>query len=386
MKRIYMAFLSLFIVLLLAAFPVFANESKNVVLPASETVDHDYFGAGENVTVSGVVNGDAYVAGGTVVIDGTINGDLLTAGGTVTIAGNIQGDVRTAGGNISVSGAEIGGNVTAGGGQITIDRSTVIQGSIVGGGGSMQIFAPIGRGATVGGGTVLLANKIGGDVTAGTGQLTLSSGAEISGNLTYWSENKASISEGATISGTIKQEIPPKDKDGEAAAKGIVAAFVGLALFFKISEIAATVIIGVIVLLLFPVFVQKSSEVARGRFWTALLVGFFAVILIPTAGVILLITIFGIPLAILLFIFFVIELWVAKLFSMVAIGDAVLTRTKTKVHPVVAFVLGLIIFELLSLIPVIGWILQIAAVLTGFGSLLILKREYYLTLRSKKQI
>jgi hypothetical protein len=386
MRKVLTLFLSLFVVLFLIAVPVFAQTSnKNVVLRSSETVDRDYFGGGETVTISGTVNGDAYVAGGTVLVDGTINGDLLAAGGTVTISGTVTGDIRIAGGNISLSGANIGGNVTAGGGQITVDSSTVIRGSIVAGGGNLQILAPIGRGATIGGGTVILGNTIGGDVIAGTGQLTLSNSAVIDGDLTYWSENKAAIADEATISGTVKQEMPPK-RDGEEAAKGAAAAFAGFALFLKFADFAATFLVGLVLILLFPYFMKRSSEALRNKLGIAFVVGLVAVMVMPVLGIILLITILGIPLALLVFAVFAIELWLAKIFAMYAIGDAVLERTKTKTHGVLALIIGLVIYEVLTLVPVLGWLLQTVAIVSGFGVLLIMKREYYTMLHSKKQI
>ena len=72
-------FLPVFSAFLILIFPlsIFAQTNdptrgKTVILSKDQIIDHDYFAAGDTVTIDGTVNGDAYVAGGQVNINGVI--------------------------------------------------------------------------------------------------------------------------------------------------------------------------------------------------------------------------------------------------------------------------------------------------------------------------
>lgn len=387
MKKILTAFFCLILIFSAFTLPAFAQSKDNVVLQKSEVINHDYFGGGERVEIAGTVNGDAYVGGGTVIVDGTINGDLLAGGGNITISGTINGDVRTAGGNIIFSQANISGNTTIGGGQITIDKSTVIHGSVVAGGGSIQIFAPIGRGATIGGGTVLIGNLINGDVLAGVGELTMSSDAKINGNLTYWSEDKAVISQGATISGTTKHEIPPKeDRKAYSVGKTAGAAALGILFILKLVDFTWLLVIGLALVLLVPNYMTRSSEYTRKNFGWALLIGLIAVIILPVIGLILFVTLVGIPAALILFFIFILTLWIARILAIFALGQFVMLKMGGSKSQGWIYIAGLAIYFVLSLIPVINFITDMIITLAGIGTLIAMKKEYYTELRKKKII
>lgn len=386
MKKVGILILSFVFVSLLIVLPVFAaDKTKNITLSSSEIVNHDYFAAGDTVHVSGTVNGDAYVGGGTIIVDGTINGDLIAGGGNITIAGNIQGDVRAGGGNITITRATVGGNITAGGGNVTIDKTSNIQGSLVAGGGNVQILAPISKGATIGGGTVLVDNSINGNVLAGVGQLTLSQNAKILGDLTYWSENKADIANGATVSGTTKQEIP-REKDqmraynvGKNVSSGIAGFFVAL----KFLDVVLLLIIGIVFIHFLPNFTIRTSDYVRTRLGWALLIGLITFILLPVVGIILFVTILGIPIALTLFITFFISVWIGRIFAIYAIGRFIMSKTSNKKAKTLAYVTGLIVYFILNIIPIVNFLTDLAVVLAGVGALLATKREYYLDLRKK---
>lgn len=387
MKKIAILVLALVFVAFFATLPVFAAEKpKNIVLPASETVDHDYFAGGDSVRVSGTVNGDAYVGGGTVIVDGKINGDLISGGGSITITGNIQGDVRVGGGNITLTGANVGGNITAGGGNITIDKSTIVQGSLVAGGGNIQILAPIGRGATIGGGTILIANTVGGSILAGGNELSLSQDARIAGDLTYWSENEVNIASGATVSGTVKQETPRTKNQVQARDIGnaVSGAIVGITLTIKVADFAWLLIVGLALIYFLPSFTLRTSDFVKNKFGWAFLIGLITLITVPVLGIILFITLLGIPAAFVLFFVFFLTLWVGRVFAIYTLGRFILNKANKKTAKGWAYAAGLAVYLVLTIIPLVGFLMDLLVMLSGVGALLATKREYYLDLKRKK--
>ena len=178
-------------------------------MPASQVVDGDYFAFGETVEISGTINGDLYASGGQVVIDGQVNGDVIVAGGRVSLSGTVSQDVRAAGGQVTIAG-NVGRNLTVAGGNVEIASSAVVRGGVVAAGGSVDLAAPIGSAAKIAAGTLTIANRIDGNVEAAVGTLRIASKAEIAGNVTYWSGQEASVSEGARISGKIVRNVPPE--------------------------------------------------------------------------------------------------------------------------------------------------------------------------------
>jgi hypothetical protein len=383
MKKLFLLVLSFLFSFTVFTSPAFAQgDETHVVLKEDQTINSDYFASGDTVTILGTINGDAYVAGGTIFFDGTVNGDIIAAGGTITIRGTAQ-NVRVAGGTIMVDGT-IERNLTVTGGTITISDGTQLAGSLVAGGGTITVSSPIGKGATIGGGTVTIAEAINGNVFAGVGELILAPQAQVSGDLTYASKEEARISEGATVSGKLTHTIPDKPKREDAQET-----FLGLgqvALFFKLFNAVSMLIIGLLLIGLAPVFVKRVADGIVAKPWQSLGVGIVTLILAPIVFVILLLTIIGIPLAFIFLTLYLITLCFAKLFVIYLLGERIGRTLHPKLHIMLMFLIGLVIYEIITFIPIVGWLVELAALVFGLGSLLIQKKELYSSLRKAKTI
>jgi cytoskeletal protein CcmA (bactofilin family) len=382
---------ALVLCLILLATPavIFAsnfNSNELVILPSQETINSDYFGAGETVVLQGVVNGDVYVAGGNVTIDGTVNGDLIAAGGNIIVNGPVTGDIRVAGGNISMNGS-LEKNLTAIGGTINLSRDSSIRGSVVIAGGQMTLLGPVGKGATLAGGQVALANSIGGDITAGVGKLTLNPGANIKGSLNYWSEDEASILPEASISGQITRHSPPvKSEDRELARERGTAALAGISVVFKLLSFLSALLLGFILLHFLPIYTRRTTETITQKLWPSLGTGFLTLVISPFIILTLLITLIGIPLAIVYLFILIFDLWLAKIFVSLVIGFFILNYFTKKINPYLALTVGLIVYYLISLIPFIGGLVGFITGLIGLGAIILTKRNYYLEMRQKKVV
>lgn len=387
MKKV-IALISAFIVtILIAASPVLAqtvNSGDNQVLERNQTINGDYFSAGEKVTLSGTVNGDAYVAGGNVLVDGTINGDLIAAGGNVIIRGTVMDDIRVAGGNVTVS-SQVGKNLTVLGGSVTISENSEIAGSLVAGVGNLQILAPITRGMTIGAGTVLIGNSVGGDITAGVGEMSFSQDASVAGNLEYWSEFDAEIPQGASISGSITKHAPPQGttKAAESAVKGV---FEAISIGVTLASFLSALVLGLLLIKFAPRYIENVSDNVLNAPARSLLYGLIFLVVVPVLAFFLFITLLFIPLSIVIMILYFLAMYVSKIFVAYALGRKVAEALNVKWAKGLVYLAGLVIFYLVTAIPVIGWIISLAALLLGLGALIISKNHYYNTLTSKKII
>ena len=114
--------------------------------------------------------------------------------------------------------------------------------------------------------------------------------------------------------------------------------------------------------------------------------GFLFLISVPIIVVLLAVTLVGIPLAILLFVAFIFMLLFAKIFTAVAFGSWVLQKFGQKQNPYFSLTVGLLLLSVLKLIPFLGMVLSLVITLFGLGAYAISKRNYYISLRSKKII
>jgi len=388
MRKVFFILICLLVIYPILAIPVFAQESANSsTLPIGETSEKDYLAANETVIISGTVMGDAYIAGGSLTIDGTITNDLIAGGGNLLITGDVNGDVRVAGGNVTFSGAKVGGNITVLGGQIIIDNSTSVGGSIAGAGGNIQILSPVPGEINIAGGNIVIGNTVGGDVNAATGELSIASNASVAGDLTYWSENEANISSTASISGLITREAPPSNYDEKVDEKKVAAGITGALFFIKLFDSIMLLIVGLIFIALFPIYADKVTKQIKSNFGMSLLLGLAAVILIPIVSLIIALTLFGIPLSIFIIALYLAMIWFVKIFSLLIIGRFILDKTNnTKKGYAWALIIGTVIYFILGLLPIISFFVDIVIVLAGTGGFIATKKSYYSELRSKKII
>ena len=383
MHRITLWVLFIFLVftMVLFAFPKksFAESNFNTgntpTLPKSQTINEDYFTSGGTVMVLGTVTGDIYAAGGNVLINGTVNGDVLVIGGNVTVNGSVGGDVRVVGGQVTI-GANVGKNVTTVGGSIAIQDPAKIAGSLVAVGGSISVLAPIGKGATFAGNQVTIDTAVGGNVNAGVQQLQVSSGSHIAGSLNYWSNTKANIPSGAVVKGVTYHYTPynaPQNRQNTQAV------FNGFNLVWGFISVVSAFIIGVLFLWLMPVYMGSITHIISSQLGTSLLIGLVSIIVIPIAFVFLLVTIVGIPLAFILLGVFMIWVYLNKIFISFAIGRKLLPEKN-----VLALLVGLVIYGVISIIPILGGIWGFVSLCVGLGAFILLERELYPQARAKK--
>ncbi len=351
---------------------VFAGEEvKNIVVRKGEIVDHDFFAAGDSVTISGVVNGDVYAAGATVSVDGIINGDLIVGAGVVTLSGEVSDDVRVGGGNIFISGI-IGKNLTVGGGSLIVTSEAEIGGSLLAFTGSLDIKGPIGREANVFAGKAVFSNQVGGDLKGSIEELVLTSEAQILGNLEYESAKEATIDEDASVVGeTTYKFVEKKEVKFEKFAPKLGPAILGIAkikLYLNFFSFVISLIFGLVFLYFFPKRIEGINKILTSRSWGSLGVGLLTVILFPMALVFLTITIIGIPFMLLLIPLFTFLVYFSKIFASFVVGRKLLLRFEMKKSWNWALLVGLIVYYLLRLVPVISPIAGFAFTTLGLGA------------------
>ena len=350
-----------------------------VGVPAGRVIDRDAFAAGPLVEISGTVNGDVYAAGGQVLIDGRVNGDVLVAGGRVMLSGAVAQNVRVAGGQVTFSGT-VGRNVTVFGGNVELTPGAMITGSLVVAGGNVHLAAPLGGGATVAAASLILSNRVGGEVQAAVGALRIGPKADIRGRVAYMSQREASVDPGARIE-KLTRLVPPAIP--RPSPRRIFAVFAAVTFVVMAVSFVSTLVLGLLSLRFLPRYHEAAVRTLREQPWVSIGVGFVAAVLTPVATAILFATVLGIPLALILAAVYPILLYWGRIFALHRLGEALCRLFRASPRPGWALVLGLVVYYPLALIPVLGGGVMLVVVLSGLGAEVIARKNLYLAARTQ---
>jgi hypothetical protein len=318
-----------------------------------------------------------------------VNGDLLVAGGTIHIAGKVSQNVRAAGGNVNISGI-VGKNVSVFGGNISVDPSAKLNGNLTSAAGNITLSAPVAGDVTLGSGNTTVSTTIGGNMETAAGKLLLTPGARISGNLTYWSNNLADIQTGATVSGSISRMDVPRTAEisgnREEIAKNVTAGITGLIMAVRIIGLISSLIIGLLVFNIFPVYAGNVAVRFVSQPWKSMGIGFLVAVTVPVAAIMLVFTVVGMPVAFFIFVMYLILMYLAQLVTALSVGQLILNQFNRKAAISWVFILGISVYFLVSLVPFLGKFILFFANLISVGAIITEKVAIYNQLKAKRLV
>jgi len=361
MKKYLGLFVGLVLLLPVTAFGA-EFRAGDKTLNATETIQDNLYMAGGNLNLMGTVDGDLIVAGGTINILGTVTGDVLAAGGTINISGQVGGDIRAVGGTIMING-QTSGEVVLTGGDLSVANG-----------------ASIGKNAYLIGGKISMDGLVGKNLEIRSSKIALGSTAKIAGNFNYYSQKEADIVSGAKINGDVIFH-PEQIKKPTYAHKFPWLAFIT---FWWLVGIAGATILA---WLLYYLWTNESKDMiatAMSSPGRELLRGFILLFMIPITTIICLITVIGLPLAIMSSFFFialtVLAAAVSGLLTASLIARFLFKKKEAGLNWWLIF-LGVLALAIIKLIPLVGWIISFLIYLTAFG---LLTNKIYKKLLSDK--
>jgi hypothetical protein len=358
-----------------------APRNERAVLQAGQVVQGDYFAFGPHVEISGVVNGDLYAAGGDVLVDGVVNGDVIVAGAKVMLSGSVAQDARIAGAQVTVSGT-IGRSATIGGADVHLTETAQVRDNLLVGGGNLQLAGAIGRDARVGAWQATLSNNIERDLIVAAESVRLTSKAIVGGKLRYWGETPPSIDEAATVRGAITRRPLPEGWTVERARRGIL----GMRLMAAVVGFLSTLILGLVLLRVYPLFSRRVTATMRERPGPSLGWGTVLLLATPLVAVSFLVTLFALPIGVILLALYGATVYLARIYAITCFGQFLFPRQSDASSLAWPFTAGLVLYSVLSFIPVVGGLLTLLTILFGLGALLMTKRELIAALREQNQV
>lgn len=334
------------------------NGGDNINLASGKKVDGSYYAFGRTIIIAGEVNGDVYCAGQTATISGTVHGDVICAAQTLAISGTIDGDIRAAGQTLNID-ATVGRNASVAGQTITISAETTIAGDLSLGGQIATINGAVGRDLAIGSQNATVNASVARDIKATGEKLTMGSNSTAR-NVSFTSVNEASLENGSKI--TKYQHHTPEKHEKKQNPMGLK-----FGLFAAIFIITSLLFTSMVLVILLPKTFEHVTEGALDAPGMSLLTGLVASIAVPVLGFSLLITVIGIPLAIMLGMVWLILLFLSGPFFAFYIGRLLISGST---NPLLVMVVGSVLVLFIYFIPFVGQLLLLIAGLMGTGMIL----------------
>jgi len=412
------------LILLLALFAVPTAQAfegrggDSVTIRSDEVIEDDLYVAAGEFTLDGTIKGDLIAVGGTVRINGTVEGDLIAAGQSVLINGSVGDDARIAGFALAVQG-DVDDDVVAAGYSLEVGAESSIGGDVIYGGYQALLGGDVSGDVTASGGAVELAGTIGGNATIDVGGidpgeqvppftsfvpnlpavptvragLSVGEQAGIKGDLNYTANAAAAVPTGAVAGGVEFSRYVPAETEAEGRPTPSPAVRTGRWFLRQFRHLVSLLLIGVLMMWVVPDWTRKlarnvETQPLPSLGWGVVAIAVFAVLMaLLLIATVLLTVVFGVVtlgglagrFAVLGgivtsatgFSFSLLWRYVTAIVIAVLIGQLIFRALKSPAEQSRwwPMVLGVVLFAIVTAVPVLGWLARLGAILLGLGAI-----------------
>lgn len=317
--------------------------------------------AGALVNVSTTSAGDTEVAGAQVSVSGSTGGKLNVGGGVVDATGTVAGDANVGGAVVKLN-LQTTGNLHVGGASVVIATTNTVGGKLEAYGANVVIAGHITGPVKAGGAVVTFDGQADGAVELSGSKVVIGPNARISGDLLVRSLNPPELQPGNVISGAVTQEQPQ--------TWWAVAPWQGV-LIFGAALAAGTVLTGLVAMLFGGHVFTTATEHVRHRPLSSFLFGILTWILVPFIAVVLMVTVIGISAGFALLFLMPFLVVFGHAVAATGIASALFVRRAGPIGvpgAILMLIIGSIALVALGLIPWVGWIIVLIALVLGVGA------------------
>jgi cytoskeletal protein CcmA (bactofilin family) len=335
--------------------------SGSVVSVRDAEILDDVIAGGDDISLDGHVLGDVIAAGRTVSIgdSAVIDNSFMAFAQKVDVNGTVINSARAFAQDFTLRG-HVERNVMVFAQSILIDTRAWVEKDVSFASAQLILRGRVGGNLSGGATTVTISGQIDGDAKIEAEKIVVLQGAIIGGKLRYKSDKEPKIEDGAQILGGVElMTDDEKDKADEGYSLG--------SFFWDAWWYLGSLALGGVLLVLFRPFMLSISRNITDSTVKTLGLGLLFLICLPIAVVAVILTLIGIPAAILIALLWLILLYLADIFVGLALGNWVITRLRkgSNPRPFYAMAVGLLIVTILCSLPAIGWVVGIA--IAGFA-------------------
>ena len=238
-------------------------------------------------------------------------------------------------------------------GDVSVPRGETVAGVFLASG-DARIAGDVDGDVVVFSGDVLLSGRVDGDVFVADGSTRLLPSAEVTGDVEYGDE-RPQIALDARVHGDVgKQDFPDLG--------GLVPWIGGFLVWLAIT--LSTWVLGALLLLIAPRAADALEARSREKLGPLIAIGIAILIVLPIAAFLAAITVFGLPLAFGIGLSLLPLGAVAYVVSAYALGRRLVKPPR---HRMLSFLAGLAVLRLAALVPILGLVVGLAALVFGLG-------------------
>lgn len=346
----------------LGAIELRIEEEKELI--ETGRFDDDYLFAGERIDFGGAAK-DLFLFAREVSFSGDSSLALFAFAEFVNTAGNVGNGIKSAAREININSTVRGTSFLAGE-QVNWEPGSETVGDTFIGARKARIRGKMTGDLYVGAAEVSIENEIHGNVKIHTGQLTIPEEGKIVGNLSYSSDHSLSPEEASRVTGEIRFEETEGGPFHDSIKRDDFSGSFWFSVFFKISY----AIFGFLILL-FPAAKVLEKKLNRSEILSNGLWGLIPIFMYPTVLIISAILVITLPLALAMLLGFMPLIFISKAIGITVIGgflaNALNLRSNSRF---LYFLIGIIVYSLLSFIPIFGALLLVFISSIGCGMLL----------------
>jgi hypothetical protein len=238
-------------------------------------------------------------------------------------------------------------------GDVVVDRGDTVDGVFVASG-DATIAGRVDGDVIVLSGDVLVSGTIEGDLFTASGTARLLPSARVDGDVGYGDEHPR-VALDARVRGDVT-------KQGWPHLGGLLPWIGGLLFWLAIS--VSTLVLGALLLLIAPRAAESVEARSRERAGPTIAIGIAILIALPVAAVIAGVTLLGLPLAFGIGLSLLPLGAVAYVAAAYALGRRILKPPRERV---LSFLVGLAILRAVALVPFLGALVSLAALVFGLG-------------------
>jgi hypothetical protein len=354
-------------VALLAGFPAPAGATEihrmeSYTLEKDQVIHDDLIVSGERVEIDGTVDGDLIVFAQSVTVHGHVTGDIIGFAQYLRVEGTVDDNIRGAMNTLTLDGS-VGKNVSIVAQSVDIGTDSKIGGSLTCAAGDALVDGKLGRGllAVVGKHTEI-EGSIGGETRLYGDHLSIGSTAVLSGPVDFTGAEPPEVADGAHLASPVHFEQRKKERRQVSA----------LTFVHAILRYGAALLAGLLLMTILPGFFDAGLRATR-RWSAAMGVGALTTVIwlfLIVASILLLLAGVGAGFAAVT-LFFPIA-YLAQIFVGSWLGETIMPTTVPSTGAQFGrLALGLLIIDVVRLVPFLGALVSAVVVMWGIGAILL---------------
>lgn len=365
MKKIYfLLILPLFLFAPLASKAYVVKSNDFIYVAKDEVIEGNLYFQAKSVTIEGQVWGDVIGVSPNLQINGQVKGDVLAIAQNINITGKVDGDLRIISNTTNISG-NISKNINFLGESLVLTESSSAGQDILLASVNSEFNGKVAGNIHGTSNNVLIRGEVSKDINLTIDQtkrkkylntLKIEEPAVVMGSLNYKAGNNALITS-ENIKGEINKKDPNKAPHETPNAGKII------------YSILSAFLMAILLHLLFKEKIKNLKNIIINKNYKTIGYGAIILFLTPIASLIAMITVIGIPIAIIALIIWGIMLFLSTILVALAVGDYFFKLIKKeKLSWYLKALVGIILMTIICAVPFVGWFIKLIAALIGLGS------------------